>query len=61
MSDIEETSAGWYFYMQDRICKIGPYSSKKTCQVDYDRYIETGRISIDPRGNIGAKCADCED
>lgn len=47
-SDIEHTKAGWYFYMKDRSCKIGPYSDPKECQSDLERYLKTGRIGDDP-------------
>jgi hypothetical protein len=58
--DIENTTEGWYFYMRGRACKIGAYRLEEECREDYKRYMETGMISGDVRGDVGPKCADCE-
>jgi hypothetical protein len=57
---LEKSDGGWYFYMKDCDCKIGPYGFEQLCREDYKRYLETGRISFDPKGKIGPMCADCE-
>ena len=58
--NVEKTTAGWYFYMRERVCKIGPYTDETECRRDYERYKETGKISINVQGAVGPKCADCE-
>lgn len=50
---LEHNQDGWYFWMTDGLCKIGPYRDPRECQADFDRYVKTGRISTDATGKIG--------
>lgn len=61
MTEIQEEPNGWYFYMKDRSCKIGPYRLRTECQQDFDRYNKTGMISIpsDKKpGDVGTNLED---
>lgn len=60
MESITHDERGWYFPMVD--CRIGPYREEGECRVDYERWMETGRISVDPVGKVGvSKCSECEE
>jgi hypothetical protein len=60
MEDMIHEPNGWYFYVHDHSCRIGPYRDPRECEKDYKQYETTGRISSDPVGKVGPKCSDCE-
>jgi len=56
--DIITEPQGHYWPLGD--CRIGPYRDMKECREDYERYLKTGKASVEPPKNAVACCADCE-